>query len=211
MSLFNILTLLPALAVTLKRLLEQDPQLLPQRKKIRIEEGWRPFTASDGAVVDLPPSWIELLASTKFAPEPRAAFDHLKGNLLAGDGIAVPSMGQLPKDFGSHSQGHNNPFVTEQMLELWKDIRGDLECPYRRILSGPMGVGKSYLSYFLAAKAYTEGWLVLYISDAKVLDTNKQGEAALEVVMRFLAMNKDILTGAEFEMLVRNYNGTVDI
>ncbi|KAF9109378.1 hypothetical protein BGX30_008429, partial [Mortierella sp. GBA39] len=31
------------------------------------------------------------------------------------------------------------------------------------------------------------------------------------VVKRFLAMNKDILTGAEFEILVRNYNGTGDI
>ncbi|KAG0271415.1 hypothetical protein BGZ95_000771 [Linnemannia exigua] len=187
-----------------------DPQYLPQKKKIRIEENWRPFTASDGTPVDLPPSWIDILANPEFVPEPRAAFAHLKNDLRTGDAIIVPSMGQVPKEFGSHGRGQTL-FVSEQMLELWEEMRGNQELTYRRVLSGPMGVGKSYLSYFLAAKAYAEGWLVLYISDAKVLDMNKQDEAALEVVTRFLAMNKDILTGAEFEMLVRNYNGTDDI
>ncbi|KAF9943611.1 hypothetical protein BGZ70_005716, partial [Mortierella alpina] len=97
------------------------------------------------------------------------------------------------------------------MLELWEDMRGDQEFTYRRVLSGPMGVGKSYLSYFLAARAYAEGWLVLYLSDAEVLDKNTQDESALQVVKRFLAMNKDILTGAELEILVRDYNGRGDI
>ncbi|KAG0285783.1 hypothetical protein BGZ96_010027 [Linnemannia gamsii] len=66
------------------------------------------------------------------------------------------------------------------MLELWEDMRGDQEFTYRRVLSGSMGVGKSYLSYFLASKAYSEGWLVLYMSDAGLLDKNKQDESALE-------------------------------
>ncbi|OAQ23273.1 hypothetical protein K457DRAFT_234897 [Linnemannia elongata AG-77] len=88
---------------------------LPANKKIRITEGWRRYTASDGTAVDLPPSWINILASTEFVPEPRAAFDHLKDDLRAGDAIIVPSMGQLPKDFGLHGQGHRL-FVTEQML-----------------------------------------------------------------------------------------------
>ncbi|KAF9898768.1 hypothetical protein EC991_010432 [Linnemannia zychae] len=122
----------------------------------------------------------------------------------------MPDLGQLPKEFGSHGQGHRL-FVTEQMVDLWEDIRVDKDRTYRRILSGPMGVGKSYLSYFLAAKAYAEGWLVLYISDAGLLGTKTEGASTLEVVKRFLAMNKDILTGTEFEMLVRNYNGTDDI
>ncbi|KAF9127204.1 hypothetical protein BG015_004577 [Linnemannia schmuckeri] len=183
---------------------------LPANKKIRITEGWRRYTASDGKVVDLPPSWIGILANTEFEPEPRAAFDHLKDDLRAGDAIIVPSMGQTPKEFGRHGQGRRL-FVTEQMLELWEDMRGDQEFTYRRVLSGPMGVGKSYLSYFLAARAYAEGWLVLYLSDAEVLDKNKQDESALQVVKRFLAMNKDILTGAELEILVRDYNGTSDI
>ncbi|KAK3805410.1 MAG: hypothetical protein J3R72DRAFT_120864 [Linnemannia gamsii] len=183
---------------------------LPANKKIRITEGWRQYTASDGKVVDLPPSWIGILANTEFEPEPRATFDYLKVDLRAGDAIIVPSMGQTPKEFGHHGQGRRL-FVTEQMLELWEDMRGDQEFTYRRVLSGPMGVGKSYLSYFLAAKAYAEGWLVLYMSDAQELDRDDEDESALQVVKRFLALNKDILTGAELEMLVSDYNGTRNI
>ncbi|KAG0065305.1 hypothetical protein BGZ92_005591, partial [Podila epicladia] len=138
------------------------------------------------------------------------AFGHLKDDLRAGDAIIMPSMGQSPKDFELHGQGRKL-FVTEQMLELWEDMRGDNERTYRRVLSCPMGVGKSYLSYFLAAKAYAEGWLVLYISDAGLLDGDDENESALEVFKRFLALNKDILTGAELDMLVNKYNGTLDI
>jgi hypothetical protein len=119
-------------------------------------------------------------------------------------------MGQTPKEFGSHGQGQTL-FVTEQMLGLWEDMHGDKDRTYRRILSGPMGVGKSYLSYFLAAMAYAEGWLVLYISDAQELDRDDENESALQVVKRFLALNKDILTGAELEMLVNEYNGTCNV
>ncbi|KAG0357638.1 hypothetical protein BGZ54_000262 [Gamsiella multidivaricata] len=93
------------------------------------------------------------------------------------------------------------------MLELWEDMRGDKDRTYRRVLSGPMGVGKSYLSYFLAARAYAEGWLVLYIPDAGLLHTETEEESKLELVRRFLALNKDILTGNELEMLVNEYNG----
>ncbi|KAF9111578.1 hypothetical protein BGX30_007560, partial [Mortierella sp. GBA39] len=76
------------------------PQYIPQKKRIRIEEGWKPFTASDGTPVDLPPSWIKILANPEFVPKPRAAFAHLKDVLRAGDPITIPSMGQVPKDFG---------------------------------------------------------------------------------------------------------------
>ncbi|KAG0092104.1 hypothetical protein BGZ93_003296 [Podila epicladia] len=184
----------------------QNPHYLPQKKRIRIQENWQPFTASDGNPVDLPPSWIDILASTELEPKPRIAFDHLKNNLRAGDEISIPSLGQIPKDFGLHGQGHRL-FVTEQMLELWEDMRDDKGRTYRRVLSGPMGVGKSYLSYFLAAKAYAEGWLVLYVSDAGDLDTKSEEQSTLEVVKRFLALNKDILTGTELEMLVNDYDG----
>ncbi|KAI1292365.1 hypothetical protein EDD11_008792 [Mortierella claussenii] len=117
---------------------------LPANKKIRIRlsEGWRQYTASDGNVVHLPPSWIDILASNEFVPEPRIAFNHLKNEFQAGDSIHVPHMGQTPKEFGRHGQGHRL-FVTEQMQELWKDMSGDQEFTYRRVLSGPMGVGKS--------------------------------------------------------------------
>ncbi|KAG0011529.1 hypothetical protein BGZ82_002975 [Podila clonocystis] len=190
--------------------LPADELDLPINKKIRITEGWKQYTASDGKVVDLPRPWIDILASAEYLPDPRTAFDHLKNDLRAGDAINVPSLGQLPKDFGLHGQGRKL-FVTEQMLELWEDMRGDKERTYRRVLSGPMGVGKSYLSYFLAAKAYAEEWLVLYISDAGLLDTEDEEKSTLEVVKRFLALNKDILTGSELELLVNDYNGTRDI
>ncbi|KAG0275521.1 hypothetical protein BGZ95_008698 [Linnemannia exigua] len=194
-------------------LVQQPPPKLdwPVNKKIRIRfaEGWKKYTASDGKVVELPPFWIDSLASAKFDPNPRTAFDHLKNDLRAGDAVNVPSMGQIPKGSGLYGQCRRL-FITEQMLELWEDMRGDKERTYKRFLSGPMGVGKSYLSYFLAAKAYAEGWLVLYISDAAVLYGNEP-RSALEVIDRFLALNKDILTGAELEMLLNDYNGTHDV
>ncbi|KAF9157781.1 hypothetical protein DFQ26_008327 [Actinomortierella ambigua] len=183
---------------------------LPANKKIRITEGWTRYTASDGKAVDLPPSWIGILAGTQFEPAPRAAFAHLKNYLQAGDAIDIPSLGQVPMGFGSHGQGQKL-FVTEQMLELWENMRGDQERTYRRILAGPMGVGKSYLSYFLVARAYAEGWLVLYMSDARVLDKDEQGEAAWQLLKPFLALNKDILTGAELEKLVCDYKGNGDV
>ncbi|KFH68113.1 hypothetical protein MVEG_06843 [Podila verticillata NRRL 6337] len=183
---------------------------LPSNKRIRIIEGWKQYTASDGDAVQLPSTWIDILLSTEFVPEPRVAFDHLKDNLQAGDSIIMPSMGQSPKDFGRYGQP-DRLFVTEQMLNLWEDMCGDKERTYRRVLSGPMGVGKSYLSYFLAARAYAEGWLVLYISDAEVLDKDDENKPALEIVKRFLALNKDILTGAELQMLVNDYDGTRNI
>ena len=188
---------------------EIEPDL-PSNKKIRITEGWKQYTAFDGKVVDLPPSWIKILTSSKFDPEPRIAFNHLKDDLRAGDVITMPSLGQIPKEFGQHGQGCKL-FVTEQMLKLWEDMRGDKERTYRRVLSGPMGVGQSYLSYFLAARAYAEGWLVLYISDAGVLDTDKEEQSKLEVIKRFLALNKDIVTGNELEMLVKDYDGGYNV
>ncbi|KAF9128897.1 hypothetical protein BGX30_014154 [Mortierella sp. GBA39] len=178
--------------------------------RICIADDWMKHTASDGKIVDLPPSLIDIFASTKFLPEARAALDHLKGNLQAGDAIIVPSIGQLPKNFGLYGQGHKL-FVTEQMLELWDEMHCDQEFTYRRILSGPMGVGKSHLSYFLAARAYAERWLVFYISDAGELDKDTQEEAVLQVIKRFLALNKDILTGAELERLANDYNGIYNI
>ncbi|KAK5827635.1 hypothetical protein F5H01DRAFT_375443 [Linnemannia elongata] len=161
---------------------------LPANKKIRLTERWRRYMASDGITVDLPPSWIKILASTEFVPEPRAAFEHLKGDLRAGDKITIPSMGQVPKNFGLHGQGRGL-FVTEQMLELWEDMRGDQEF----------------------TKGYAEGWIVLYMADAGLLNTEYEDEVALDIVKRFLALNKDILTGPEFGMLVNEYSGTRSI
>ncbi|KAG0373140.1 hypothetical protein BGX24_012094 [Mortierella sp. AD032] len=87
-------------------------------------------------------------------------------------------MGQYPKEFGSHGQGHRL-FVTEQMLELWEEMRGD-----------------------------KDRWPALYISDTGLLNGDDENEAALDLFKRLLALNKHILTSAELGMLVNNYNGT---
>ncbi|KAF9370219.1 hypothetical protein CPB97_002923, partial [Podila verticillata] len=186
--------------------------LCNKKQRVRLAEGWKEYTASDGTIVHLPPLWIDILASNEFAPEPRTAFDHLKddNDLQAGHAINMPSLGQIPKRFVVGDMNHQF-FVTEQMLELWDEMRRDTRITYRRVLSGPMGVGKSYLSYFLAAKAYVARWLVLYISDAGLLDIDDENESALLLVTCFLALNKDILTGTELEKLVNNYDGTRDI
>ncbi|KAF9154768.1 hypothetical protein DFQ26_000136 [Actinomortierella ambigua] len=60
-------------------------------------------------------------------------------------------------------------------------------------------------------ETYDEGWLVIYIPDAAVLDKVAEEESTLAPIERFLAMNKDVLTGAEFEILVRDYSGESDI
>ncbi|KAF9958522.1 hypothetical protein BGZ65_001377 [Modicella reniformis] len=185
----------------LKRKLEEDPDLALVTKKSRIQEQWREYMASDNMPVMLPPGWIAMLESDEFAPEPRTAFSHLKNNLHAGVAIDMPYLGQTPKEYSS-----GQPFfVTEQMIEIWNEIQnGDEEDKhrvYRRVLSGPMGVGKTYLTYFLAASAYAEKMLTLYIADAGVLKTSEEDHSALEIVKRFLALNKDILTAIELKML----------
>ncbi|KAF9185057.1 hypothetical protein BGZ50_003295 [Haplosporangium sp. Z 11] len=185
-------------------------EFMPKNKRIRITEDWKPYKASNGESVDLSLSWIEFLESAEFEPEPREAFKHLKNELKAGQTIDIPNMGQVPKEFERRNSKHKF-FVTEQMLELWKDICSEQNRTYKRVLSGPMGVGKSYLSYFLAARAYAEGWPVLYISDAGKLDTENQEQSVVKVVKRFLAINKDILTAAELGKLVDDYNGKYDI
>jgi len=95
---------------------------LPSNKKIRITERWKQCSASDGMVVDLPPSWTDILSSTEFVPNSRGEFAHLKANLRAGDEITVPSLGQFPRSLGFMV---NRLFVTEQMLDLWKEMYGD--------------------------------------------------------------------------------------
>ncbi|KAF9999312.1 hypothetical protein BGZ65_005315 [Modicella reniformis] len=193
----------------LKRGREGDAdQHLPKKKKIHIEEGWKPFMASDGVSVDLPPYWIDILESNNLTPAPRTQFNHLKGDLQAGMALDIPKFGQAPKEYSINFKF----FVTEQMLEIWNEMQngvaGDEHRIFRRVLAGPMGVGKSYLSYFLVARAYAEGWPLLYLADAEELDKSMEDEVAMFVVGIFLAQNKDILTAAELESLVRDYDGT---
>ena len=79
-------------------------------------------------------------------------------------------------------------------MEIWDMmIVSDSDRSIKRVLSGPMGIGKSYLALFLAAKAYAEGWLLFYVSDANELAQPDDAEIAKEICMCFLALNKDIL------------------
>ncbi|KAF9351124.1 hypothetical protein BGX26_010794 [Mortierella sp. AD094] len=199
----------------LKRELEENPQYASATKKIRILEKWRDYEAADGNTVKLPPEWIKILNSAEYVPAARKEFAHLKANLQVGTEIDIPSMGQAPKAIQIDSQGTCKPLITKQMLDIWKEIQdgadGNENRLYKRVLAGPMGVGKTYLSYFLAAKAYAEGWPILYIADAGKLDTKTEEKSAMQVIKYFLALNKDILTAADLGRLVRDYNGKYDI
>ena len=67
----------------------------------------------------------------------------------------MPDLGDSPKGFG---EGYlqNSIVVTQQMIDLWETLSANQQCSIKRVLSGPMGVGKSYLALFLPAKAYSE-------------------------------------------------------
>ena len=45
------------------------------------------------------------------------------------------------------------------MIEIWNMLASDRDSSTKRVLSGPVGIGKLYFALFLAAKAYAEGWL----------------------------------------------------
>jgi hypothetical protein len=89
------------------------------------------------------------------------------------------------------------------MIDICDDLSKDTGNAIKFILSGPMGVGKSYISYFLASKAYAEGWIVLYIADASDLDTETSVHAGVVICEYFFALNKDILTVTDLENIVQ--------
>ncbi|GJJ74326.1 hypothetical protein EMPS_06684 [Entomortierella parvispora] len=168
----------------------EDPQ-----KRPRISE-WKNYDAKDQSV-ELPPELVHMLKEEKFAPAPRKDFKQALNNLEVGQEITLPSIGQRPKHYGEGYQKLSF-FITEQMVEMWRLLSSNSDRPIRRILSGPMGVGKSYLALFLAAKAYAEGWLLLYVSDANELALDDSQGIAKAICARFLPLNKDILTSANF-------------
>ncbi|KAF9399956.1 hypothetical protein BGX21_005276 [Mortierella sp. AD011] len=172
----------------------KNPQYASPSKKIRVVEEWREYKASDDNLVLLPPAWIGILENNTSKPAPRS---------------------QTPKDFGlfdrnpDDSNHASNLLVTEQILEIWDQIQNGVPKEnrvYRRVLSGLMGVGKTYLSYFLAARGYAEGLLTLYIADARILDKAEELDSAKALVECFLALNKYILTVSELEGLVADYD-----
>ncbi|KAF9418405.1 hypothetical protein BGZ76_004388, partial [Entomortierella beljakovae] len=170
-------------------------------KRRRSMENWQWHFLPNGERVSLPQFIIDMLKASKFRPKPRSDFHPLL-NVKAGDQIVSLDLGQNPKFFAEGYQGQKL-FVTELMMELWELFASDSPKSIVKCLSGPMGVGKSYTAWFLAAKAYAHGWPVLYISDAKVLNDSKTEEdASEEICQRFLAINCDILTTEELKELV---------
>ncbi|ORY89186.1 hypothetical protein BCR41DRAFT_402741 [Lobosporangium transversale] len=91
---------------------------------------------------------------------------------------------------------------TEQMMELWEEMKKETGLGFAKCLTGPKGVGKSYITWFLAAKAYAHGWPVLYIADANTLaDCQENVRASRVICQRFLDLNKDILTAKELSTM----------
>jgi len=143
-----------------------------------------------------------MLKSNEFKPNPRLDFDSLR-NAQVGSQVMAMYLGQQPKHFGKGYHGARF-FVTKQMMDVWMKINSDDEKnSIKKILSGPIGVGKSYLSWFLAAMAYANSWLTLYIADASVLITCNEMKAQMEICKRFFALNQDILTSADFGELTQ--------
>ncbi|RUP47923.1 hypothetical protein BC936DRAFT_145170 [Jimgerdemannia flammicorona] len=170
--------------------------------KRRRADGWQPYTAADGQTLYLPPEMINMLNDdSSFAPEPRSSFKEIL-QVKPGDVITLPSLGQEPKHYDSGYQGKRF-VVTEQMVEVWQLLAADSKHSIKRILSGPRGIGKSYLALFLAVMAYANAWPLLYISDAAALDQPTGSKSSEEICKRFLALNKDILTAVELQRLVK--------
>ncbi|CAG8501125.1 14816_t:CDS:1, partial [Acaulospora colombiana] len=172
-------------------------------KKRRIEQGWKSHTASDGHTVELPSQIIDMLESDEFVPDKRIDFKNAIQNLGARKSITLPHLGQEPKYFAKGYQGRTL-LVTKQMIDIWDELSVDSEHSIKRVLSGPMGVGKSYISYFLASKAFAEGWVILYIADASDLKVGSSIRAGEVICKYFLIQNKDILTATNLEQIVRH-------
>src|ERR1043165_8937817 len=102
--------------------------------------------------------------------------------------ITLPSLGQVPKHYGEGYHGISF-LVTEQMEEIWNELDSNSERSIKRVLSGPSGVGKSCIALFLAAKAYSKGWRLLYISDANELVKETTYEIAFVICRYFLTLN----------------------
>ena len=150
--------------------------------------------------VDLPPVLVSLLNSEQYTPAPRDEFKQQLDNIQVGQQITLPSIDQRPTHYGEGYQEFSI-FITEQMMEMWRLLSSNSDRPIRRVLSGPMGVGKSYLVLFLAAKEHAEGWLILYVSDTNELALKNNVDVAMTICARFLAPNKDILTVVNFEQM----------
>ncbi|GES78587.1 hypothetical protein GLOIN_2v1482214 [Rhizophagus clarus] len=176
-------------------------------KKRRIED-WESYKVSDDQYIQLPSQIVRMLNSSEFVPDPRINFAPIM-NLQNGQYFTLPNFSQEPKHFAEGYLGRDL-YVTNQMINMWNCLSGDSSHSIKRVLSGPMGVGKSYFALYLAARAYAEGWMLLYIADAAILDQPTMVKSSDEICKHFLALNKDILTVADLELLIENVTESND-
>ncbi|KAF9438679.1 hypothetical protein BGZ76_005822 [Entomortierella beljakovae] len=177
-------------------------------RNFQLGRGWRRYIACDNEFVDIPKDMFEYLSTNKRStPAPREKFAQVLKNTQAGQVVTLPSLGQLPEVYGI-----GNPekafLITQQMLDIWQTVSTNNQYRRKRLITGPSGSGKSYLLLFLAAKAYSEGWLLLYLSDSS--DIQCVGDNwGCEFLVRFLLINKDILTSEQIEQVVSAKNITL--
>ncbi|KAF9356846.1 hypothetical protein BGX26_004661 [Mortierella sp. AD094] len=119
-----------------------------------------------------------------FVLESRAAFRDVSWDNQTNQPITLPSLEQNPKFYGDGFQ-QDAFLVTQLMADMWHTLSADQQQNNhhlaKRIISGPVDVGKTYLALHLAARAYSEGWLMLYISDVSVLVQDSQEESSEEI------------------------------
>ncbi|KAF9917249.1 hypothetical protein BX616_001585 [Lobosporangium transversale] len=174
---------------------EEELENLPEKSLVLLGEEreklhtYFPDGAANGCIhiiVNVPQPRIirAMLESNDFKPKPRTDFSTLL-KVEAGDQITAMNLGQTPKSFGEGYQGHEF-FVTEQMMDLWKELTSKSRRPKQKCISGPTGVEKSHIAWFLAAKAYAHGWPVLYIADAEApSNTETSEQASTAICQRF--------------------------
>ncbi|CAG8523265.1 10825_t:CDS:2 [Funneliformis caledonium] len=119
--------------------------------------------------------YLTCLASANSPPDPRVSFAAIK-NLQVGQHSVLPNFGQEPKHFAKGYLGRKL-YVTNRMINVWNDISKDQLHSFKRVLSGPMGTQAE-------------------------LDVDTPEEAGEVICNYFLALNRDILTGDELDMLV---------
>jgi hypothetical protein len=119
--------------------------------------------------------------------------------------ISNVEFGEDPKHFS-----YTWPFiVTSQMSDLQKEVfnfhdtaKISPKLTERNIvLCGPMGIGKSYTLWYLAARAYAEKRRLLYISDCSFWMDRDDADLLPYLIRTFIAQNLDLLSQEELDLL----------
>jgi hypothetical protein len=130
----------------------------------------------------------------------RVLFAQIFTRFSSGNSLDIThlSLGEQPKHFHLVAP----LFVSKQLNDICEDVLAltllaqDSSVERRRVICGPMGVGKSYITWSIAAYAYSHKRPVLYIADAAhMVATYSTEEIMLAyLVKRFLLLNDDILS-----------------